>query len=127
MFSPPKYPLVFCVFVGTGLQLLHLAVATAGFAALGFLSPANRGSMMLGALFLFCVFAAGGGCNAALYVQQQQKILQLVQHDHFGSECALLRQECYANYYFCLRGMVTSTALTLKICSGTLKQLLINE
>ena len=65
VFSPPKYPLVFCVFVGTGLQLLHMAVATAGFAALGFLSPANRGSMMLGALFLFCVFAAGGGYNAS--------------------------------------------------------------
>ena len=58
VFTPPAYPLAFCVFVGTGLQLFHMALATAVFAALGFLSPANRGSMMLGAMFLYCLFAA---------------------------------------------------------------------
>jgi len=48
VFRPPSsYPMMFCVLVGTGVQLFLMAVITIIFAAVGFLSPANRGSLMI--------------------------------------------------------------------------------
>jgi len=65
VFAPPQQPLAFCVAVGTGQQLLFSVLAVACFAAVGFLSPANRGSLMLAMLCLFCLFSFGGGYRAA--------------------------------------------------------------
>jgi len=65
VFRPPSDPLVFCTFVGTGQQLLGMSVVTMGFSAVGFLSPANRGSLMLATLCMFCLFSCGGGYRAA--------------------------------------------------------------
>jgi transmembrane 9 superfamily protein 2/4 len=65
VFSPPaQSPLLFCVAVGTGQQLLSSAVAIGIFSALGFLSPANRGSLLLAAICLFCLFSFGGAHRA---------------------------------------------------------------
>ena len=48
VFRPPaSFPMMFCVLVGTGVQLFLMAVITIIFAAVGFLSPANRGSLMI--------------------------------------------------------------------------------
>ena len=65
VFAVPANPLFFCCAVGTGQQLLLMVLATVGFSAVGILSPANRGSLMIAALCLFCLFAAGGGFRAA--------------------------------------------------------------
>merc|ERR1719223_1882519 len=61
VFSPPaQFPLVFCIVIGTGQQLLLMSLSSMAFAAFGFLSPANRGSFMLAAICLFCVFSLFG-------------------------------------------------------------------
>ena len=56
------------VCVGTGVQLLVMACATLTFALLGFLSPANRGSLLSAIVILF-VFAGmfAGYASARLY------------------------------------------------------------
>jgi transmembrane 9 superfamily protein 2/4 len=66
VFRPPSTsPLMFCVFVGTGMQLLSMAIITTFFAAVGFLSPANRGSLMIAMLLLYVVMGAFAGYHAA--------------------------------------------------------------
>ena len=44
VFRPPvELPMLFCVMAGTGMQLIICAFFLVLFAAIGFLSPANRG------------------------------------------------------------------------------------
>lgn len=65
MFSPPvTQPLLFCVAVGSGQQLLSSSIAIGILSALGFLSPANRGSLLIAAMSLFCLFSFGGAYYA---------------------------------------------------------------
>jgi hypothetical protein len=45
VFRAPSNPLALCVHVGSGVQILASASITLVFAALGFLSPASRGSL----------------------------------------------------------------------------------
>ena len=66
VFRPPaNMPLLFCVFVGTGLQLFWMTLITICFAAIGFLSPANRGSLMIAMLLLYVVMGAFAGYQSA--------------------------------------------------------------
>ncbi|KAJ1419028.1 hypothetical protein B484DRAFT_400293 [Ochromonadaceae sp. CCMP2298] len=66
VFRPPaEYPMLFCVFAGTGVQLVVCAFFLVFFAALGFLSPANRGSIMIGMLLLFVMMGAFAGFTSA--------------------------------------------------------------
>ena len=68
VFRPPEQPALFCVFVGTGVQLLGMVVITMMFALLGFLSPANRGGLMSATLMLFAFMGLlGGYYSARLY------------------------------------------------------------
>ena len=62
VFRPPvEMPMLFCVLVGTGMQLIFCAFFLVVFAAVGFLSPANRGSIMIGMLLLFVLMGAFAG------------------------------------------------------------------
>ncbi|GMG30422.1 unnamed protein product [Ambrosiozyma monospora] len=45
VFRPPSNPMLLSTFVGSGVQLLLMGLATTGFALLGLLSPSNRGSL----------------------------------------------------------------------------------
>ena len=66
VFRPPtQFPMVFCVLAGTGMQLLICAAFLIIFAAAGFLSPANRGSLMIGMLLLFVLMGAVAGYTSA--------------------------------------------------------------
>lgn len=66
VFRPPtRSPLLFAVLVGTGTQMLGMSVSTVFFAAVGFLNPANRGSLMVGVVLLFLFMGAVGGYQAA--------------------------------------------------------------
>lgn len=66
VFRPPtNWPLLFAVFVGVGCQVVGMTVLTLFFAAAGFLSPANRGSLMIALLLLFLFMGAFGGYEAA--------------------------------------------------------------
>ncbi|KAI6191138.1 Transmembrane 9 superfamily member [Aphelenchoides bicaudatus] len=68
VFRPPPYPLLLSVFVGAGSQLLLCSSITLVFACLGFLSPANRGSLMTFALVFYVLFGiVSGYVSARLY------------------------------------------------------------
>lgn len=53
VFRPPAYGGFLSVLIGSGIQLMTMALVVLIFALFGFLSPANRGAMMSAALFLF--------------------------------------------------------------------------
>lgn len=66
VFRPPaEYPMLFCVLAGTGMQLIFCALFLIVFSAVGFLSPANRGSIMIGLLLLFVLMGAFAGFTSA--------------------------------------------------------------
>eukprot|EP00635_Sarcinochrysidales_sp_CCMP3193_P011499 CAMPEP_0118914248 /NCGR_PEP_ID=MMETSP1166-20130328/14670_1 /TAXON_ID=1104430 /ORGANISM="Chrysoreinhardia sp, Strain CCMP3193" /LENGTH=663 /DNA_ID=CAMNT_0006853817 /DNA_START=177 /DNA_END=2168 /DNA_ORIENTATION=- len=69
VFRPPSFaPMLLCVFVGSGVQVFVMALATIIFAAVGFVSPANRGSLMIVMLLLFvCAGSFAGFHCARLY------------------------------------------------------------
>lgn len=68
VFRPPRNALFLSVFVGSGCQILFMVAVTLVFACLGFLSPANRGSLMTFALVLYVLFAVVAGyVSARLY------------------------------------------------------------
>ncbi|XP_031479202.1 transmembrane 9 superfamily member 11 [Nymphaea colorata] len=61
VFRAPDSPLLLCVMVGDGVQILGMAVVTILFAALGFMSPASRGTLITGMLFFFLVLGILAG------------------------------------------------------------------
>ena len=66
VFRPPTVmPLTFAVLMGIGSQLTCMSLATIVFAAIGFLSPANRGSLMIALLLLFLLFGIVAGYTTA--------------------------------------------------------------
>ena len=54
VFRAPSHPKLLCVMVGDGVQILGMAVVTILFAALGFMSPASRGTLITGKYSSFC-------------------------------------------------------------------------
>eukprot|EP00943_MAST-04B_sp_MAST-4B-sp1_P009445 g9445.t1 len=57
VFRPPSFsPMLLSIMVGTGHQMLTIAMAIVVFASFGFLSPANRGGLLTASVLLF-VFA----------------------------------------------------------------------
>ncbi|CAH0380589.1 unnamed protein product [Bemisia tabaci] len=68
VFRPPRKGMLLSVFVGSGIQVLFMALVTLAFACLGFLSPANRGALMTCALILYvCLGTPAGYVSARLY------------------------------------------------------------
>lgn len=65
VFRPPSYPMVISVFCGSGVQLFLMALFTIIFAALGFLNPANRGSLLMGLLLLYVFMGCFNGYTTA--------------------------------------------------------------
>jgi len=63
--APSSWPMLFCIFIGTGAQLFAMATVTLIFAAIGFLSPANRGSLMMALLMLFVLMGVLAGYMSA--------------------------------------------------------------
>jgi transmembrane 9 superfamily protein 2/4 len=61
VFRPPRYGGLFSVVIGTGVQLLVMSVAAISLAALGFLSPANRGSLSTTIITLFTTMSVLAG------------------------------------------------------------------
>lgn len=62
VFRPPtEQPMLFSVFVGTGVQLFCMSLATLSFALLGLLSPANRGSLVTAFILLFVFMGSFAG------------------------------------------------------------------
>ncbi|KAK4754941.1 hypothetical protein SAY87_008698 [Trapa incisa] len=61
VFRAPTSPGLLCVMVGDGVQILCMAVVTILFAALGFMSPASRGTLITGMLFFYMVLGVLAG------------------------------------------------------------------
>ncbi|XP_057767826.1 transmembrane 9 superfamily member 9-like [Salvia miltiorrhiza] len=68
VFRPPTSSDLLCVCVGTGVQFFGMILVTMFFAALGFLSPSNRGGLMTAMLLLWVVMGLFAGyASARLY------------------------------------------------------------
>lgn len=69
IFRPPSYsPLLLSVCCGTGAQLLCMAFWTIIFSAMGFLSPARRGALLMAELIFFVLMGSiNGYVTARLY------------------------------------------------------------
>jgi len=65
--APGRRPLLLCAALGTGAQLGLMALLTVAFATLGFLSPANRGSLLIAVLLLFVALGASAGYTSATF------------------------------------------------------------
>jgi transmembrane 9 superfamily protein 2/4 len=62
VFRPPdNMPILYAVFIGTGVQLFFTTLCIISFSAIGFLSPARRGSLMIATLvfYMLCGIIAG--------------------------------------------------------------------
>lgn len=64
IFRAPSAPLNLCVQVGSGVQILGSSSITLLFAALGFLSPASRGSLLTALLLMYLLLAVAAGYSA---------------------------------------------------------------
>lgn len=66
VFRPPsKRPMLFCVMVGVGNQLLGMALVTLFFAAVGVLAPSNRGKLVIALLVVFVLLGMLAGYTSA--------------------------------------------------------------
>ncbi|KAL8127954.1 transmembrane 9 superfamily member 11-like [Apium graveolens] len=61
VFRAPSYPSLLCVMAGDGVQILGMAVVTILFAALGFMSPASRGTLITGMIFFYLLLGIAAG------------------------------------------------------------------
>jgi len=64
VFRAPANALALAVHVGSGVQISASATITLLFAALGFLSPASRGSLLTAALVMFLLMSVAAGFSA---------------------------------------------------------------
>ncbi|XP_072963824.1 transmembrane 9 superfamily member 11-like [Typha angustifolia] len=64
VFRIPANPVLLCVLIGDGVQILCMAIVTILFAALGFMSPASRGTLVTGMLFFYMLLGSVAGYAA---------------------------------------------------------------
>ncbi|KAL7327063.1 Transmembrane 9 superfamily member 2 [Mucor circinelloides] len=68
VFRPPQRPMLLSVLVGSGAQIVAMTGLTLVFAALGFLSPSNRGALGTVMIIFFMVFSCiSGFVSARIY------------------------------------------------------------
>jgi len=69
VFRPPRYrPMLFSVLVGSGMQVTAMSMVLLVCALLGFLSPANRGSLLTAFVLIFVFLGSVAGyCTSRLY------------------------------------------------------------
>nr|XP_023905486.1 transmembrane 9 superfamily member 11-like [Quercus suber] len=60
-FRAPNNASLLCIMVGDGVQILGIAVVTILFATLGFMSPASRGTLITGMLFIYMILGIAAG------------------------------------------------------------------
>jgi len=66
VFRPPKFRMLLSVLCGTGIQIFGMYLITMTFSVLGFLSPANRGSLVTALPVLFVVMGIFAGFFSAV-------------------------------------------------------------
>ncbi|KAE8677171.1 Transmembrane 9 superfamily member 12 [Hibiscus syriacus] len=61
VFRAPSHPALLCIMVGDGVQILGMGIVTILFAALGFMSPASRGTLITGMIFFYMILGIAAG------------------------------------------------------------------
>lgn len=65
VFRPPSYPMLISVLCGSGMQILLMSILTLVFACMGFLSPSNRGYLLITLLMLYVLMGFVAGYTTA--------------------------------------------------------------
>ena len=102
VFRPPKMAGTLAVYVGSGAQLFGMSFVLMIFAVAGFLSPANRGSLMTAMLLLFCSMGIVGGYVAGRFA----KTFQILAWKSVTIRTALMFPGVAAIIFFCLNLLV---------------------
>ena len=95
VFRPPTtFPMLYAVFIGTGVQLFCTTLLAIVFSAIGFLSPARRGSLMIAILvfYVLCGILAGY-ITSRLYKSFNGRHYQL---------CTILTATLFPGMVFCV-------------------------
>lgn len=95
VFRPPtSYPMIYAVFIGSGVQLFITTLLAIVFSAIGFLSPARRGSLMTAVLvfYMLCGILAGY-FSSGLYKAFRGRQWQL---------CTILTASLFPGIAFCI-------------------------
>lgn len=106
VFRAPVKGGLLCVFVGTGLQVLGMLTLVVIFAALGFLSPANPGTLLTAFLILFAFM----GTVAGYFSTRLYKLMELTDWRQNTLYTAMVFPTFCFGIYFWLFGLL--------ICSG---------
>ncbi|KAG6466735.1 hypothetical protein ZIOFF_075437 [Zingiber officinale] len=80
VFRAPSHPMLLCVMVGDGVQILGMEVVTIFFAALGFMSPASRGALVTGMFFFYLILEIAAGYVALGCGRRLKEAIILVGH-----------------------------------------------
>jgi len=67
VFRKPAWSRLLAATIGSGVQILAMAIVTIIFGALGFLSPAHRGGLLQSTLLLFTIMGAIAGYTSARF------------------------------------------------------------
>jgi len=121
VFRPPAHGGWFAVLVGTGAQIFAMTLITLVFAALGFLSPANRGGLMTALLLLF-VFM---GMLAGYYSTRTYKMFGLLEWKKNTLATALLFPGLVFGVFFILNFFVWGEHSSGAVPFSTLVALLV--
>lgn len=98
VFRPPGHEMLLSVFVGNGVQVLTMTAITLLVALLGFLSPANRGSLLTSIAVLYALMGTQAGyVSARLY-----KLMKGVQWKRNTVQTALLVPGICLSIFFVL-------------------------
>lgn len=65
VFRAPAFPGLLSIVVGNGVQIVAMAAVTIFFAALGFMSPASRGTLLMGIVVMYLLLGIASGYVAA--------------------------------------------------------------
>eukprot|EP00761_Pharyngomonas_kirbyi_P011470 gb/GECH01011495.1/.p1 GENE.gb/GECH01011495.1/~~gb/GECH01011495.1/.p1 ORF type:complete len:667 (+),score=91.07 gb/GECH01011495.1/:1-2001(+) len=74
VFRPPSHFSLLSMLVGSGIQVFAMSLLTLVFAILGFLSPANRGSLVTAVILLYVFFGIVSGYYSARFYKMFQGI-----------------------------------------------------
>ena len=121
VFRPPQHGAWLSVLVGTGVQVFAMTLVTLIFAALGFLSPANRGGLMSALLLLF-VFM---GTVAGYWSTRLYKMFQLTEWRMNTLITALFFPGLMFSVFFILNLFVWHEKSSGAVPFGTLVSLLV--
>jgi transmembrane 9 superfamily member 2/4 len=92
--APDSYPILYAVFVGTGVQIFFTTLGVICLSAVGFLSPARRGLLMIAVLIIYMLCGViAGYISLRLYLSFRGREWQL---------CTILTATLYPGICFCI-------------------------